>query len=75
VKLAKQIVGLIEDGAPHRIRLQVMKSDIAEDGNTSCEWKWITLKGEFQSVDAAKEFLNVNFTTITEKWKLYGKHP
>jgi hypothetical protein len=70
VKLKKQTVGMIEDKEPHQIRLKVVKPDIMEDGNANCDWKWITLKAQFKTVEEAKEFLNANFISINDKWKL-----
>ncbi len=70
VKLKKRTVGMIGDKEPHQIRLMVVKSDINEDGNPNCEWKWIKLKAEFKTIEEAKEFLNVNFISINDKWKL-----
>ncbi len=65
---------MIEEKDPYRIRLKVVKQDIMEDGNANCDWKWITLKAEFKTIDEAKEFLNANFISINEKWKLAMKH-
>jgi hypothetical protein len=73
VKLNKIQVGMIGDEAPYRIRLQVIKSDITEDGNLNCEWKWITLKKNSESVADAKTWLNENITTILEKYNLVTK--
>lgn len=70
IKLKKIKVGSIDDRSPHRIRLMVVKDDINEDGNTNCDWKWITLKKESNSVEEAKDFLNNNFKSITTKYKI-----
>ena len=70
IKLKKKQVGSISDESPHEIRLMVIKLDIMEDGNPNCTWKWITLKNKFTSLDEAKKFLNINFTSINERWKL-----
>ena len=71
IKLKKKKVGNIDDGFSHKIRLQVKKKDINEDGNPNCEWKWVTLKKESNSVADAKQFLKDNFAEIIEKYELY----
>lgn len=71
IKLKKTEIGTIEPDAPHKIRLQVTKTDINEDGNPNCEWKWITLKKEFSSVDEAKLFLKEKFESITKQFNLW----
>jgi len=71
IKLKKKQVGNIGGEFPHKIRLQVKKKDINENGNPNCEWKWITLKRESNSVEDAKQFLKDNFAEIIEKFELY----
>lgn len=71
IKYHKKQVGNITDSEPHKIRLMVIKKDIMEDGNSNCEWKWITLKKDFTSVDEAKIFLNLNIDAILNKYELY----
>lgn len=71
IKLNKKDVGSIVDGT-WIIRLKVVKNDIMEDGNPNCPWKWIALKKESSSLQEAKDFLNANFKTITEKFNLFG---
>jgi hypothetical protein len=75
VKLNKNDVGSIEPDKPYRIRLMVMKKDILEDGNPNCEFKWITLKRESESLDDAKVFLNENIDIIMTKYtiRIYEK--
>ncbi len=58
IKWNKKEVGDIDDKNPHTIRLKVYKSDINEDGNPNCLWKWIKFKKQFESVQDAKEWLN-----------------
>lgn len=70
IKLKKRKVGQIDDETPYRIRLMVKKVDINEDGNPNCDWKWITLKKESQSLDEAKQFLKDNYAAITHRYKL-----
>lgn len=70
IKFKKQQVGLINPTAPHKIRLQIIKPDINEDGNPNCDWKWITLKKEFTSIQEAKDFLNVNIELIFKTYNL-----
>jgi hypothetical protein len=71
IKLYKTEVGLICHEVPFKIRLQVVKQDINEDGNPNCIWKWITLKKESKTLEEAKKFLNDNFVTITTKYKIH----
>lgn len=71
VKLKKKEVGAIGDKVPYRIRLQVIKDDIKEDGNSNCSWKWITLKKESKSLQEAKDFLNDHIDKILEKYNLH----
>lgn len=70
IKLKKKVVGTIEPTPPHKIHLMVIKDDTMEDGNKNCDWKWITLKREFVSVDEAKAFLKEYEQKIIEKYKL-----
>ena len=75
IKLKKKIVGSISQkkfGAKFSIRFMVIKSvsDILEDGNPNCAWKWITFNGTFKTLDDAKEFVNKNIDVIVEKWTL-----
>jgi len=59
IKLDKKQVGSISDEKGHKIMLQVIKDGvIIKDDNPNCDWKNIILKREFDSVQAAKEFLN-----------------
>lgn len=71
IKFNGETIGSIGDKKPHKIRLQVTKADIAEDGNTNCPWKWITLKHESESVKAAKEFLAANVEGIFARWPIH----
>jgi hypothetical protein len=71
IKIKKKKVGSIVD-REWKIRLMVLKSDINEDGNPNCEWKWITLKKESASLQEAKDWLNVNFISLNEKYKIVG---
>jgi glutamine synthetase adenylyltransferase len=69
IKLNKKRVGSIVDGE-WTIRLMVLKSDINEDGNPNCKWKWITLKKKSASLQEAKDWLNENFFAIIEKHRI-----
>ena len=71
IKLNKAKCGLIDDSIPHKIRLQVMKNDINEDGNPNCEWKWITLEKESKTLQEAKDWLNLNFEKMNACFKIY----
>lgn len=69
IKLNKVKVGSIEDKT-WKIRLKVIKTDINEDGNPNCDWKWVTLKKESKSLQEAKDWLNENINIITNKYPL-----
>ena len=58
IKLNKIQCGEITDGEGFRIRLQVIKKDIMEDGNANCSWKWVTMKKISGSLQEAKDWLN-----------------
>ena len=65
--------GSIGDEKPYKIRLMVWKNDedrAKPDDNKNCPWKWITLKKESETLQAAKEWLNANFDAIMEKWDI-----
>lgn len=69
IKYNKIDVGRIVD-KEWKVKFMVVKSDILEDGNPNCKWKWITLKKEFTSLDEAKIFLNDHVTEILAKFNL-----
>jgi len=71
IKIKGKVVGVIRDEKPYKIRLQVIKKDIMEDNNANCEWKWITLKKESESLQEAKDFLNKYVSEINNKYKIY----
>jgi hypothetical protein len=71
IKLNKKVIGSIDPKLPHKIRLQVMKTDIMEDGNPNCKWKWIVLKQQSQTLQETKEFLNRHCDEILQKYNLY----
>jgi len=71
IKIKKKKVGSIVDRT-WSIRLMVLKDDIMEDGNANCEWKWITLKKQSASLQEAKDWLNENFISLNEKYKIVG---
>lgn len=70
VKIKGAKVGRIDDNSPHKIRLMVFKDDLLEDGNANCEWKWITLKKDSNSVSEAKEWLKTAYKSLNEKYRL-----
>ena len=72
IKLRGKTVGLILPDQPHKIRLQVIKDDINSDGHPNCEWRWIQLRQESVSVEAAKRWLNDVINQIMSKYKLIG---
>jgi hypothetical protein len=71
IKYENAVVGSIEPEAPHKIRLMVEKTDEITDNNPNCSWKWIALKNEFESVDAAKEWLKANRDVILDSFTLH----
>jgi hypothetical protein len=70
IKLNKITVGSIDHEYPFTIRLQVIKTNILEDGNPNCPWKLIRLKKQSSSLQEAKDFLNEHFTNLTSKYSL-----
>lgn len=75
IKLNGIRVGTISDKKPHSISLNVTKeeSDKVNDKNPNCEWKRITLKREFESVNAAKEWVKENSEKIQTQFKIHDK--
>ena len=63
-------VGSIGDEPPYKIRLMVLKTDDLDDKNPNCDWMWITLKKESETLSDAKEFLNTNIDLILQKYNL-----
>ena len=70
IKLKKIKIGSIGDKLPHYIKLMVVKNNIIEDGNSNCEWKWITLAHRSNSVADAKVWVNENIEALLEKYNL-----
>lgn len=70
IKLNKKECGSIDYKEPHKIHFMIIKDDIMEDGNPNCVWKWVKLKNKFNSVEEAKEFLELNFDSIISKLKI-----
>lgn len=64
IKYGGKEIGTIEDERPHKIRLMVIKDDINKDGNTNCNWIWVTLKGNYDSIKEAKDFILANQKAI-----------
>lgn len=59
------------EGIPICLSLHKIKAgrNRNEDGNPNCEWKWITLRHEFESIGKAKEWLNENFERLNTQYK------
>ncbi len=68
VKLNGKEVGTINDQAPHKISLYVMKTETITDNNPNCPWKRITLKQESTSIQEAKDWLNTNFDLLNRTY-------
>ena len=67
IKFKKHEIGHISDDKPHIIHFRVIKNavDLAKPGNNkNCEWKWIHLKHESNSLQEAKDFLNTMIDKI-----------
>lgn len=54
-----------------KISIQIVKTDIMEDGNPNCEWKWITFAKIFTSDDEGKKWIQDNIEYIMKKYKVY----
>jgi hypothetical protein len=71
IKRNKKLVGNISPDKPFKIRLHVIKDGINfKDNNPNCDWKWITLKKESNSIEEAKQFLKDNFEEINKNFSL-----
>ena len=55
----------VYDGA-FNIKFMIVKTDIMEDGNENCKWKWVTLKKKFSNLDDAKDFVRENWEIIQQ---------
>jgi hypothetical protein len=75
IKLNGICVGTISDKVPHRITLYVTKGeeDKVNDKDPNCEWKKITLKKEFESVNGAKGWVKENSEIIQAQFKIHDK--
>lgn len=71
IKLKGFEVGSILPDKPFKIRLMVVKNGTTiKDDNPNCTWKWITLKHESETLEAAKEWINANIEGIKKHWPL-----
>jgi hypothetical protein len=70
VGIIREVDATAEKSAYFKIGLQVMKTAEITDKNPNCPWRWIHFKAEFQSLDAAKVWLNENVRTITSQFTL-----
>jgi hypothetical protein len=71
IKYEKAVVGVIDSEIPYRVRLMVKKTGTLTDNNPNCSWLWIVLKNEFENIDTAKLWLNVNKDLIFGLYKLH----
>lgn len=77
IKLDKLQVGYI--GAPTwqslgmqwSVHFAVEKSDINEDGNPNCTWKWVHMKTKFHSEEDARIFVVENFDALLERYTFH----
>lgn len=70
IKLNGNTVGKI-DPEDYSIRLMVYKTDKITDSNPNCVWTWIKLGHKDSTLEGAQTWLNIVFTIIQEKYKLY----
>ncbi len=70
IKIKGAEVGRIDDNRPHKISLMVFNDDLLKDGGVNCDWKWITLKKESNSVAEAKEWLKGVYKPLSEMYRL-----
>lgn len=68
VKYGNDIIGNIYE-EPWRVAIMVMKSNGVEGSNPNCPWMWLRFKDRFESLQAAKDWLNEHFKEITDKYK------
>jgi hypothetical protein len=64
--------GKEKDGV--KIRVMVVKSDIMEDGNKNCVWRWITFKKTFDTEELARIWFKDTLEGdggIMSKWNLF----
>lgn len=78
IKLKQVVVGDIIDIASrqafkslYKVRFMVIKKDPNEDKCPNCPWKWITIKNDFEDLEAAKEFVTKNADQIVKSFPLY----
>ena len=70
IKLKRFVVGLIDPEPPHKIRFAVLKDNPEQSKNPNCDWEWRIIKGEFDTVEAAKAFGLANAVKIQAQLKL-----
>jgi hypothetical protein len=73
IKLNGNVVGSISPETPFKVRFMVMKNDVIKDDNPNCPWKWITLKAEHDSLEAAKTWVNEKIGAIRSQYELRPK--
>ena len=54
-----------------QISLVVLKKDIMEDNNPNCVWRWVRLKGRYETEAEACQFLNDNKEQLFESMTLW----
>ncbi len=64
-------IGLIGHEFPFTIKIMVMKTETITDNNPNCVWKWIALKKESKTLDEAKEFINLHYKILNERYTLH----
>ena len=70
ISLSGKVCGTIDDDKPHKIRFMITKSDINEDDNPNCTWKWIMLKKQSETLQEARDFLSKHTEVIIETYNL-----
>jgi hypothetical protein len=71
IKLDKKVVGTITDDHLPRVKLMVMKSNVELSSNPNCKWEWVTLKGNHETIQHAKDFVNKHIDAILDKFELH----
>lgn len=74
IKLNKRVCGSITYTKiinVFEIRFMVIKTDIMEDGNPNCVWRWVNVTKNFSTIDKAKEWIRQRNDSIQDELKLY----
>ena len=53
-----------------RVSIMVIKSDIMEDKNPNCPWRWVHFSKTFETVELAREWVKEHWTNINERYQI-----